>query len=141
MWEQVHCPNFLFSVNSSHVLLGCPVPLVTGFLRGSRGGGSHGQAGQTFWHQACLYWTPGRHTGCVKLASGHRPRMHAKLLQWYPTLCKPMECSLPSSFAHGILQARILEWVAMLSSRGSSRPRDQTCISCVSCISRQVLYH
>ena len=34
-----------------------------------------------------------------------------------------MDCSLPASFAHGILQARILEWVAMPSSRGSSRPR------------------
>jgi len=39
-----------------------------------------------------------------------------------------------------ILQARILEWVAMLSSRGSSQPRDQTHVSYVSCISRQVLY-
>ena len=42
---------------------------------------------------------------------------------------------------HGILQARILEWVAMPSSRGPSRPRDQTCISYVSCIGRWVLYH
>ena len=36
------------------------------------------------------------------------------------TLCDPMDCSLPGSFVHGILQARILEWVAMPSSRGSS---------------------
>ena len=41
-------------------------------------------------------------------------------------LCDPMDCSLPGSSAHGMLQARILEWVAMPSSRGSSRPRDQT---------------
>ena len=40
------------------------------------------------------------------------------------TLCDPMDCSPPGSSAHGILQARILEWVAMPSSRGSSRPRD-----------------
>ena len=40
-----------------------------------------------------------------------------------------MDSSLPSSSVHGILQARILEWVAMTSSRGSSQPRDQTCIS------------
>ena len=58
----------------------------------------------------------------------------AKLLQLYPTLCDPMDCSLPVSSVHGILQARIPEWVAMPSSRGSSQPRDQTCISCVSCI-------
>ena len=48
-----------------------------------------------------------------------------------PTLCDPMECSLPGSSVHGILQARILEWVAMPSSRGSSWPRDWTCISCL----------
>ena len=42
---------------------------------------------------------------------------------------------------HGIIQARILEWVAMPSSRGSSRPRDWIHISNVSCIGRQILYH
>ena len=40
------------------------------------------------------------------------------------TLCNPVDCSLPGSPVHGILQARILEWVAMPSSRGSSQPRD-----------------
>ena len=42
------------------------------------------------------------------------------------TLCDPMDCSLPSSSVHGILQARILEWVAMPSSKGYSQPRDWT---------------
>jgi len=46
-----------------------------------------------------------------------------------PILCEPMGCSLPGFSVHGILQARILEWVAMPSSRGSSQPRDQTQIS------------
>ena len=41
-----------------------------------------------------------------------------------PTLCNPMDCSLPNSSVHGILQARILEWVASPSSRGSFRPGD-----------------
>jgi len=45
-----------------------------------------------------------------------------------------------SSSVHGIFQAKILEWVAISYSRGSSRPRDRTCVSCVSCIGRQVLY-
>ena len=45
------------------------------------------------------------------------------------TLCNPMDCSLPGSSTYGILQARILEWVAISFSRGSSWPRDQTCIS------------
>ena len=43
--------------------------------------------------------------------------MHAKSLQSCPTLCDPMDCSPPGSSVHGILQARTLEWVAMLSSR------------------------
>ena len=67
--------------------------------------------------------------------------MHAKSLQSCPTLCGPMDHSPPGSSVHGILQVRIVEWVAMPSSRGSSRPRDQTCISHVSSIGRQVLYH
>ena len=65
----------------------------------------------------------------------------AKSLQSCLTLCIPMDCSLPGSSVHGILQARILEWVAVPSSRGSSRPRDQTCVSYVSCIGKWVLYH
>ena len=47
----------------------------------------------------------------------------SKLLQSCSTLCDPMDCSLPDSSVHGILQARILEWVAMPSSRGSSQPQ------------------
>ena len=45
------------------------------------------------------------------------------------TLCDPMDCSPPGSSVHGILQARILEWVAMPSSGESSQPRDQTQVS------------
>ena len=53
----------------------------------------------------------------------------AHLLQSCPALCDPMDCSPPASSVHRILQARILEWVAMPSSRGSSQPRDHTHIS------------
>ena len=52
-----------------------------------------------------------------------------------------MDYSLPGSSVHGILQARILEWVPRPSSRGSSQPRDQTQVSCGSCIGRPILYH
>ena len=55
--------------------------------------------------------------------------MHAKSLPLCPTLCDPLGYSLPGSSVHGILQARILEWVPMPSSRGSSQPRDQTWVS------------
>ena len=54
--------------------------------------------------------------------------MHPKSFQSYLTLCDPMNCSPPGSSVHGILQARILEWVAMPSSSRSSWPRDWTCI-------------
>ena len=67
--------------------------------------------------------------------------LSAKLLQSCPTLCNSMDCSLPGPNVHGILQPRILEWVAMPSSRGSFLPRDRTCMSYVSCIGRKVLYH
>ena len=65
----------------------------------------------------------------------------AKSLQLYLTLCNPMDCSPPGSSVPGILQARILAWDAMPSSRRSSRPRDRTCISYVSYIGKRVLYH
>ena len=55
-----------------------------------------------------------------------------------PILCEPLDCNPPGTFVHGILQARRLEWVAMPLSRGSSRPRDGTHISCTG---RQILYH
>ena len=57
------------------------------------------------------------------------------------TLCHPMGASPTGSSVHGILQARILEWVAMHSARGSSQPRDGTHFSYVYCIGGQVLYH
>ena len=58
-----------------------------------------------------------------------------------PTVLDPMDCSLPDSPVHGIFQVRILGWIAISCSRGSSQPKDQTHISCISCIGRQILYH
>ena len=67
--------------------------------------------------------------------------VHAKLLQLYPTLCNAIDCSLPGSSVLGILQTIILERVVIPSSRGSSQPRDRTCVSYISCIGWLVLYH
>ena len=63
------------------------------------------------------------------------------LSQSCPTLFEPLDCSLRGSLVHGVPQARVLEWVATASSKGSSPPRDGTHASCVSCIGRQILYH
>ena len=54
-----------------------------------------------------------------------------KSLSHILTLCNPMDCDPPGSSVHGILQARILEWVAISSSQGSSQLRDRICGSCV----------
>ena len=56
--------------------------------------------------------------------------MRTKLLQSCPTLCDPRDWDQRRSSVHGI-QARILEWAAMPSSRASSQPKDQTCVSCL----------
>ena len=53
------------------------------------------------------------------------------IVQSYLTLCNPVDCSLPDSPVHGILEARLLEWVAIRFSRGSSWPRDRTWVSCI----------
>ena len=55
-------------------------------------------------------------------------------------LCNPVDSSQPGSSVHGIFQARILDWLAISFSRRSSRPGDWSCVCCISCIGRQVLY-
>ena len=93
------------------------------------------------WLRLCLprqgvgVWFPGQGTKILHAC------VCAKSLQLCLTVCSHMDCSLPGSSVHGILQARIPEWVSMPSSRGSSPPRDRTCVSYISCISRQLLYH
>ena len=57
------------------------------------------------------------------------------------TYCDPTDYSPPASSVHEVFQARILEWVTISFSRRSSQPRDQTCISGISYIGRQILYH
>ena len=61
----------------------------------------------------------------------------ANSLQSCPILCDPTDCSPPGSSVHGILQAIILEWVAMPFSRESSRLQNQTHVSNVFCTGRQ----
>ena len=56
------------------------------------------------------------------------------------SLRAPMDCSLPGSSVHGVLQARILEWVAVSYSRASSQSRIWNCASCISCMGKQILY-
>ena len=58
--------------------------------------------------------------------SDHIIIVNSEVAQLCPTLCDPMDCSLPGSSVHGIFQAIVLEWIATSFSRGSSRHRDRT---------------
>ena len=90
------------------------------------------------WHKSHLifiFWPYGMAYGILF------PCVCARLSQLCLTLCDPIDCSPPGSSFHEILQARILQWVAMPSFSRSSWLSDWTCISYVSCISRRVLYH
>ena len=55
----------------------------------------------------------------------------SEVTQSCPTFCDPMDCNLSASSVHGIFQAIVLEWIAISFSRGSSRPRNRTQVSCV----------
>ena len=70
----------------------------------------------------------------------NQPCMLSKSLQLCLTHCDSMDGSLPGSSVQGIVQARILEWVARSSSKGPSQPKDGTTVSTVFCIGREVLY-
>ena len=70
----------------------------------------------------------------LPISGGRKARLSlevkwSEVAQLCPTLCNPMDCSLPYSSIHGVFQARVLEWVAISFSRGSSQPRDQTWVS------------
>ena len=64
--------------------------------------------------------------GQDKLGAGDEHTHTCSVTQSCPALCDPVDCSSPGSSVHGILQARILQWVAIPFSRGSSQPRDGT---------------
>ena len=77
---------------------------------------------ETAAHQAPLFLGfPGKNTGvgCHFLLQCMRMKSESEVAQSCPTLCEPMDCSLPGSFVHGIFQARVLEWVAISFSKYS----------------------
>ena len=107
-------------VSSLHLLDWFHLPLCIGFILIFHVGAGDGAA-------------PARQSSSVSLfgrkwTASSWEAMHAQLCL---TLCNSMDCSPLGSSVHGILQARILEWVAIPFSRGSSQPRDQTQASCI----------
>ena len=65
--------------------------------------------------------------------------LYAVCIQLHPIVCNPLDCGPPGSCVHGILQARVLDWVAISCSRESSQPRDGTIISCHSYLAGRFL--
>ena len=88
---------------------------------------SHLYTENIIWVKSQGLKTPGR----ISLISKQMFCVCVLVTQSCLTLCNPMDCSPPGSSVHGILQERILEWVAIPFSRGSSWPRDQTWVSCI----------
>jgi len=78
---------------------------------------------------------------CVAINFSFYCMYMCSVAQSCPNLCNPMDCNLLGSSVHGLVQSRILQCVAIYSSRGSSWPRDQTHSSCVSWVGKQILYH
>ena len=97
-----------------------------------------------YFIRSSSFWKPNETLHLAgKVASVTQPKkwpMTCVCAWWCPTLCNPMDCSLPGSSVHGIAKARIWKWVAISFSRGSSPPTDWICISCLCCIGRQVPY-
>ena len=79
--------------------------------------------------------TSGQVTGVLGGPSASPSKLscvHAcSVAHWYPTLYDPTDSNPPDSSVHGILRARMVEWMAISSSRGSSSPRDRTPVSCI----------
>ena len=71
----------------------------------------------------------GVHQGCILSPCLFNLYVECEVAQSCPTLCNPMDCSLPGSFLHVIFQARVLKWVAISFFRGSSQSGDQTWVS------------
>ena len=109
-------------------------------------GKSHGRgAWQTMVHGVSRVrhdWAANpHHLASVTPACGSGRKCACSVAQSCLTPCDPMDCSQPGSSVRGIFQARILDQVAISYSRRSSQPWGWTCISCFSCIGRQILYH
>ena len=118
---------------------GLPFPFPGIFpTQGSNPGLSHCR--QTLYHLSHQGSSTGLKQKPIKMAlkgvcnTSHRltdsiRKKESEVSQSCLTLCDPMDCNLPGSSIHGILQARVLEWVAISFSRGSSQPRDLTRVS------------
>ena len=94
-----------------------------------------------FWYASYIFERQDRWKLWMQINLWCCAYLSAKLFQSIPTLCDSMDSNPPGSSVHGILQAQILEWVAISSCRRSFQPRDRIYISYVSCIGSRNLDH
>ena len=95
----------------------------------------------SFLGDKCEWSIAGTYGSCVCVCARVHARVHAHMRTQSCLILWLMGCILPGSFVCGISQARLVERVAISSSRGFSRPRNRTLISCVSYVGGQILYH
>ena len=133
MLETVSPDVFLAQITNNILLVSCvSMPF------GSQNLQMHGS--KCYWVSREKEFFPSLQNGLFYLKIFNQTIKACMSLQSCLSLCNTMDCSWPGSSVHGILQERILEWVAMPSSRGSSRTRNRTPVP-VSCIGTWVLYH
>ena len=82
------------------------------------------------WARVCTHTHTHTHTQTYTVVT-YKCESESDVAQSCPTLCDPMDCNLPGFSIHGIFQARVLECIAISFSRGSSRPRNRTWVSCI----------
>ena len=125
------CCNWSVMTNDIHLY--CPEPV---HLQGRRTEWPENL--EVAWEHMVWGLPQGLDLACAPGMFVSYPYIHPSCAQSCLTLCDPMDHSPPGSSVHGSLQARMLDWVAISSSRGSSWPRDR---AHVSCLGRRILYH
>ena len=139
----LYCRQILYRLSYQGLILACYSFNLKNFLIESLKY-VHRQSYVTPWQQ-WLLWLTTKSSRIKHSRQSHKGNLHAlsrvsecrtnsmlsEVAQSRPTLCDPMDDSLPGSVVHGILQARILEWAVIPFSRGSSQPREQSRVSCI----------